>query len=431
MAKDISIDELLTASKLNFVSPAADPEIIEAILTDAPTAFPAAGLDNPIKIAHFLGQVAAESSGLRRLDENLNYSTAERLIAVFGSKHFPNAAFARGFVNSPKKLANYVYANRNGNRLPDDGYTYRGSGLIQLTGRGNYASVGKIVGIPLGEHPELCRQPDSALKVALGYWQMKKINAVATDASDQTIAAVTKRINPALAGLSDRRLYFKRALKILTLGDSVRVSAKARDSLESLLAGNAARAGMESVGRGEERSLSGPHWVDFFPTSRSVDDLAAPFRERLVAFLGALRAAGATVNISATLRPAQRAYLMHYAWMIANREIKPNAIPAMRGVPIEWSHPTAAASIAAARKMVAAYQIAFRPALKSRHTQARAIDMTISWSGDLSIRRKDGSVVVIATAPRNGGNSRLVAVGHDYGVIKLMSDPPHWSDDGH
>jgi hypothetical protein len=56
--------------------------------------------------------------------------------------------------------------------------------------------------------------------------------------------------------------------------------------------------------------------------------------------------------------------------------------------------------------------------------------MTISWSRTLSIKKKDGTTVNIATQPRNGGNPQLVAVGAGYGVIKLVSDPPHWSDDG-
>ena len=31
----------------------------------------------------------------------------------------------------------------------------------------------------------------------------------------------------------------------------------------------------------------------------------------------------------------------------------------------------------------------------------------------------------------NRANARLQAVGRSFGVIKLVDDPPHWSDDGH
>jgi hypothetical protein len=57
--------------------------------------------------------------------------------------------------------------------------------------------------------------------------------------------------------------------------------------------------------------------------------------------------------------------------------------------------------------------------------------MTISWGGTLNIRDFNGKVHAIASGPRNGSNPDLIAVGATFGVIKLVTDPPHWSDDGH
>jgi hypothetical protein len=81
--------------------------------------------------------------------------------------------------------------------------------------------------------------------------------------------------------------------------------------------------------------------------------------------------------------------------------------------------------------MMAGYQIKFPAALESRHTQRRAIDMTIGWNGTLNIRDFNGQAHAIASGPQNGSNSQLIAVGATFGVIKLVTDPPHWSDDGH
>jgi hypothetical protein len=53
-----------------------------------------------------------------------------------------------------------------------------------------------------------------------------------------------------------------------------------------------------------------PQWASQFPTSRSSDDLTEPFRADSKRFVSALRAANATVMISESLRPPQRAYLM-------------------------------------------------------------------------------------------------------------------------
>jgi hypothetical protein len=57
--------------------------------------------------------------------------------------------------------------------------------------------------------------------------------------------------------------------------------------------------------------------------------------------------------------------------------------------------------------------------------------MTIGWQGTLAVMDFDGRMHRIASGPRNGSNPDLIAVGRSFGVVKLPSDPPHWSDDGH
>jgi hypothetical protein len=187
--------------------------------------------------------------------------------------------------------------------------------------------------------------------------------------------------------------------------------------------------------------LSGRAWVDQFPTSVSTADLNDPFKTSMENFLTALSDAGATYQINATYRPPQRAYLMHYAYAIARRGVNPITVPAYSGdgtAPnIDWVHRDAkgkvdrAASRAAAEEMVVAYDMAYTAALRSRHTQGFAIDIDISWSGDLSIKNANGKTVVIKTSPRTGaGNTKLHAVGRTYGVVKHPTDRPHWSTDG-
>ena len=55
------------------------------------------------------------------------------------------------------------------------------------------------------------------------------------------------------------------------------------------------------------------------------------------------------------------------------------------------------------------------PAVSSRHTEKKAVDMTIAWTGTLSIKNKDGTTKSIATTPRDGTNADLIAVGATYG----------------
>ena len=185
------------------------------------------------------------------------------------------------------------------------------------------------------------------------------------------------------------------------------------------------------------KKLSGVAWVSEFPTSRSVEDLADPFRINVKNFLAAITAAGGKHKIAATRRPKERAFLMHWSFKVASGVTAPEDVPAMTGVNIEWVHTdvggkkNTVASKKAAQEMVAGYDIAFAPALRSHHIAGVALDMSISWTAsELKIKDGKNNEVVIKGAAKNGANTELHAVGKSYGVIKLVSDPPHWSADG-
>lgn len=178
--------------------------------------------------------------------------------------------------------------------------------------------------------------------------------------------------------------------------------------------------------------LSGSYWVDSFPTSKLIADLAVPFRQKVEAFQKALIDAGCQVIVTATHRPKERAYLMHYAATIDRQDIAPQYVPNMAGVDIEWQHYTNAGSLQGAKDMVEAYGIGGNPvALNSRHIQRLAIDWNVTWDGKINIRDANGKVVTIGDPPNAALNQALWTVGSSYGVYKLSIDPPHWSVDGH
>ncbi len=186
-----------------------------------------------------------------------------------------------------------------------------------------------------------------------------------------------------------------------------------------------------------EKEKSGSQWVQRFQGSNSTADLEPTFGGAVDKFIAALRAAGARVSIAATYRPPERAYLMHWSWKIKNKKVKPDKVPPMAGVNIEWDHGDEAESIKAASAMVSAYgmnALHVAPALRSRHTERKAIDMTITWSAkELTIKDASGADVKIDTSPKTGMNTKLHEVGASYGVIKFWkgaSDKPHWSTDG-
>ena len=124
-----------------------------------------------VELPDFLGNILHESNMLTRLEENLYYTRPERLMQVW-PKRFPTLALAKQYVRNPQKLADYVYGNRLGN-VNGDGWTYRGSGLIMVTGLYNFQLVEDATGLPVVAHPDMLRSPDTALEVAIAWWEAK------------------------------------------------------------------------------------------------------------------------------------------------------------------------------------------------------------------------------------------------------------------
>lgn len=197
---------MITAEGLKQLSPTIKPDVASAIAASLEQNRAAYGVTTPQRLAHFLGQVCHESGGFTRFVENLNYS-AERLCQVWPSR-FPNIQAAKPFERNPEALAEKVYSGRMGNVNPGDGSLYRGRGLVQLTGRANYAEASRYSGLDLVNHPELAADPASSAKIALGYWQARGLNALA-DQDD--IADITRKINGGLVGLPERRALVEKA----------------------------------------------------------------------------------------------------------------------------------------------------------------------------------------------------------------------------
>jgi putative chitinase len=168
----------------------------------------------PQRIAAFLAQVGHESASLHQAEEDLNYS-AQRLMQVW-PRRFPSIDSAHFYEHSPERLANLVYASRNGNGAYEsgDGWRFHGRGPIQLTGANNYRRAGVALNLPLVEQPELVLQPAIGARAAAWFFEDAGCVPLA-DAPDGSVEAITHRINGGLIGLEDRRARYLRALQVL------------------------------------------------------------------------------------------------------------------------------------------------------------------------------------------------------------------------
>lgn len=168
-------------------------------------------INNPLRIAAFIGNTAVESNQFRATRENLNYDTAG-LLRVWPKKF--STVKAAQYAHQPEKIANYVYANMGGNgpESSGDGWKYRGGGPIQLTLKDNYDKAGKGIGADLVNHPELIEGPLYGCDSAAWYFKTHGCNEAA-DSGD--FRSVIKRINSALLGLAERQAFYERAKKSL------------------------------------------------------------------------------------------------------------------------------------------------------------------------------------------------------------------------
>lgn len=164
--------------------------------------------DNKLRVAHFMAQILHECGGLTIQFENLNYSAA-RLPQVWPARFQPTGPLDPAlYANNPQKLANEVYGGRMGNNKTNDGYNYRGRGLLQLTGKDSYLEARKILAKSNPAAPDFVKNPDEVisapwcLAVAASEWQAKNCNAFA-DQDD--IEKVTRAINGGRIGIASRK----------------------------------------------------------------------------------------------------------------------------------------------------------------------------------------------------------------------------------
>ena len=99
-----------------------------------------------------------------------------------------------------------------GNTVPGDGSKYRGRGLIQITGRANYATCGEAMGLDLINNPQLLEQPQYAAMSAAWFWSTRGLNTLADQGQ---FVKITRRINGGLTGQDDRQALYDKALKVL------------------------------------------------------------------------------------------------------------------------------------------------------------------------------------------------------------------------
>ena len=166
-------------------------------------------ITEPLRLSHFLAQIAHESGNFQFVAENLNYS-ADSLLKVF-PKYFKDKATADLYARKPEMIGSRVYANRmgNGDEASKEGFKFRGRGYIQLTGKDNYKAFSNFIGEDCVANPDLV-STKYPMDSAIWFFDKNKLWDICDKgAGEDIVTLVTKRVNGGTHGLPDRLSKFK------------------------------------------------------------------------------------------------------------------------------------------------------------------------------------------------------------------------------
>lgn len=144
-------------------------------------------INTPLRLAHFLSQIAHESDRFRTLEEYASGSAYERRQDL-------------------------------GNTKPGDGVRFKGRTPMQITGRANYRNLTawlKSAGVDCPDFeaaPAELAESQWAAWACVWYWDTRGLNKIA-DRDD--LVLVTKVINGGRRGLKDRALLLARAKSMI------------------------------------------------------------------------------------------------------------------------------------------------------------------------------------------------------------------------
>jgi putative chitinase len=159
-------------------------QIPDNVLLQIPDTAQKFNITTNLRLTHFLSQCAHESGNFKWVVE-----------------------FASGSAYEGRKDL--------GNTEPGDGIRFKGRGYIQLTGRENYKRFSKFCNEDCVAFPDLVAHKYPMMSAAY-FFDINKLWSICDKGSDDnTVIAVTKRVNGGLNGLDDRLKYFKKYFKLL------------------------------------------------------------------------------------------------------------------------------------------------------------------------------------------------------------------------
>lgn len=209
---------------LNWVAPKMPPELAISVSDMLNTICPAYGIDSFDILHEFVANLLVESNEFTTLEENMNYAEGT-LLKMFRNRISKLEAFTYGRNAHHKAdkaaIANIIYGGdwgrKNlGNTMRDDGFRFRGSGPIQITGRRNVTAFTEFYNNKFNtdhtpeQMAELLRT-DLRMGIHSACWFFAVAKDLEKLAINDEMRKIVERINGGFNGMDDRQRYYERA----------------------------------------------------------------------------------------------------------------------------------------------------------------------------------------------------------------------------
>jgi putative chitinase len=187
---------------------------------------PQYGLNRPQVFHEYISECAHESQGFTRFVENLNYS-AQAMANTWPNRYavdpkakvkVPNALALR-LERKPEAIANNCYANRmgNGSEASGDGWRFRGSGALQMTGADIMRLYAKYKGIADVAFVAEKIRTDLHWAIDSSMWVFVVNKKLLDEAEADKLDAITYAINGGYIGKEEREKIYKRAVAAMPI----------------------------------------------------------------------------------------------------------------------------------------------------------------------------------------------------------------------
>lgn len=225
----------ITHAQLKLIFPSASDLDIDAVLNEVNGRLAEFKLDTRLRQRHFFAQIKGEvGPSMKGVTESWEYSPAVlKSFSVYYRAH-PAEAEEDGYLKdsngrlirraNQREIGRKHFQRLNGNRAssPDDGYNFRGRGLIQVTGYEkyhnfmvDYSTYWQGVVPDTVSNPDLINHGSTAIRSALWFWLAYKVYDAERGNGFLDVKSVTKKVNGGDVGLEERKAAYQLAERVL------------------------------------------------------------------------------------------------------------------------------------------------------------------------------------------------------------------------